>query len=457
VGLNSNVLVLGNVTAINAGNYSVIITNASGNATSAPAVLAVSYPPVITNEPVGVAVVVSNTATFSVGASGDAPLNYQWYFNATNAVGLNTNVLTLSDVTETNVGSYNVIITNESGSVTSTPALLAVTYPPVITNQPVGLAVMVSNNATFTVGVSGDAPLNYQWYFNVTNAVGLNTNVLVLSNVTETNAGSYSVVVTNASGSATSAPAVLAVAYPPVITNQPVSIGVIVSNTASFTVGVSGDSTLNYQWYFNATNAVGLDTNVLVLNNVTATNTGSYSVIITNASGSVTSTPAGLTVYVPPTITQQPQSVTNLAGTTTGFSALAIGNPAPSYQWQFDSTNIFGATTNTLTLTNVQPAQAGNYSVVIGNPAGVVASSNAALSVIVISPVITVGADILNNTFGLSFPTQNGLGYHLEYKDDLSSTNDWQELTNILGDGYPASLSLPTDVPTMRCFRLWVQ
>jgi hypothetical protein len=350
-----------------------------------------------------------------------------------------------------------VVITNVSGSATSAPALLTVKYPPAITNQPASLAVIVGSNASFTVGVSGDVPLSYQWYFNGTNAIGLNTNVLALANVTGTNAGSYSVVVTNNSGSVTSAPALLTVAYPPVITNQPASLAVIVGSNASFTVGVSGDAPLSYQWYFNGTNAIGLNTNVLTLVNVQETNAGNYSVLVANVSGSVTSSPALLTVYVPPTITLQPQSVTNLAGATTGFSVMANGNPSPSYQWQLDSTNISGATTDTLTLTNVQPAQAGNYTVIVTNLAGAVTSSNAALFVIVISPVITVGSDVLNNTFGLSFPTQNGLGYHLEYKNDLGSTNDWQELTNVLGDGNPATLNVPTDAPTMRYFRLRVQ
>ena len=99
----------------------------------------IGNPPVITNEPAGVSVIVSNNATFSVGASGDAPLSYQWYFNVTNAVGLNTNVLTLSNVTAMDAGSYSVIVTNGSGSATSAPALLTVDYPPVITNEPAGV------------------------------------------------------------------------------------------------------------------------------------------------------------------------------------------------------------------------------------------------------------------------------------------------------------------------------
>jgi hypothetical protein len=171
----------------------------------------------------------------------------------------------------------------------------------------------------------------------------------------------------------------------------------------------------------------------------------------------VTSAVAVLTIYVPPTITLQPESTTNLAGATTEFTATATGDPAPSYQWQFDSTNIIGATSSTLTLTNVQPVQSGDYSVIVENLAGVVTSSNAVLSVIINSPFINVGADILNNNFELSFPTQNGLGYYLEYKEDLSSTNDWQELTNVLGDGNPSTLDLPIDVSAMRYFRLRIQ
>ena len=78
---------------------------------------------------------------------------------------------------------------------TSVGATVEVTQAPTITNGPVSQSVMVSNNAVFTVGVSGDLPLSYQWYFNATNAVGLNTNALTLTNVQGSQAGNYTVVV----------------------------------------------------------------------------------------------------------------------------------------------------------------------------------------------------------------------------------------------------------------------
>ncbi len=83
-----------------------------------------------------------------------------------------------------------------------------------------------------------------------------------------------------------------------------------------------------------------------------------------------------------PVLTSQPEGQTATVGSTVTFVVLVGGLPPLSYQWQFDSTNIAGATASSLTLTNVQPGQAGNYLVVVSNAWGVVTSSNAVLAVI---------------------------------------------------------------------------
>ena len=87
--------------------------------------------------------------------------------------------------------------------------------PPAIISQPASQSVAVGSTATFVVSASGTAPLNYQWQFNggdITNATG---SSLVLTNVQFANAGTYSVTITNASGSITSSNAVLTVNFPP--------------------------------------------------------------------------------------------------------------------------------------------------------------------------------------------------------------------------------------------------
>jgi fibronectin type 3 domain-containing protein len=173
-------------------------------------------------------------------------------------------------------------------------------WPPVITAQPASQIVIQGNGATFSVVVSSNSaiPLSYQWFFNETNAMVEATNSsLVLTDVQPSNEGNYSVVVTNVMGSAASSNAILTVLVPPVITTQPASQTAIQGTNVTFSVSVSANSTLplNYQWYFNTnTLLAGAIDATLILTNVQTTNTGGYSVVITNMAGSVTSAVAML-------------------------------------------------------------------------------------------------------------------------------------------------------------------
>ena len=260
---------------------------------------------------------------------------------------------------------------------------------PLITTQPASQTNVAGSTVQFSVGTSGGL-LNYQWNFNGTALSGDTNATLALTNVQTTNAGSYTVVVTNSLGSATSAVATLTVLVPPTITTQPQSQGVAQHQNASFSVVAGGSSPFTYQWYFNAS-AVGGggQSSTLALNNVDTSSDGSYAVVVANPGGSVTSAVATLTVYVLPGIQTQPQNQTVLQGTNVSFSVVtnANGTPPFSYQWNVNGTNVVngayisGATNATLTLSNVQPAQAGNVFVVITNNAGSISSSVATLTV----------------------------------------------------------------------------
>ncbi len=176
---------------------------------------------------------------------------------------------------------------------------------------------------------------------------------------------------------------------PPGIITQPQGQTNAVGATITFSFGASGSGTLACQWQFNGTNLAGATANPFVLVNAQLTNNGTYSVIVTNLFGSVTSSNAVLLLTnAPPVITTQPQSQFILAGQTAIFSVAATGTPPLNYQWLFSGTNIAGAITNPFTLTNVQLANAGNYSVVITNIAGSVTSSAASLTVLFTNPAV---------------------------------------------------------------------
>ena len=157
------------------------------------------------------------SVTFTVTASGNPPLQYQWQANGLalsdgpNISGSTTNQLTLSTITLADAGNYRVIITNDYGSVTSRVATLALAGAPSITQQPVSQIGYLGNSVTFRVTATGDPLPSYQWQKDGAPIPGATNTSLVLTNLQATNAGRYSVIVSNPVGSVTSSDAYLTI------------------------------------------------------------------------------------------------------------------------------------------------------------------------------------------------------------------------------------------------------
>jgi uncharacterized repeat protein (TIGR03803 family) len=184
--------------------------------------LDVVTPPAITSQPTNVAALDGQTVMFNVGAATNALLFYQWQKNGVNLTDAGTisgsasSNLTISGVVASNVGSYSVILSNAAGVLASSNAALTiVTSKPVIIQQPTNLTVLPYAPASFSVSVIGNTPYTYTWLFNGKNLSatapysGVTSNVLSLSYVAPSNAGTYSVVISNSIGSTTSTGAVL--------------------------------------------------------------------------------------------------------------------------------------------------------------------------------------------------------------------------------------------------------
>jgi hypothetical protein len=407
-GATSATLTLTSVTTgQSGGSYSCLVSNGAGAATSSAATLTVNpaiLAPTIITPPANQSVTAGANASFTVVASGTAPLSYQWRLNGANLAGATSATLTLSAVTiGQSGGSYSCVVTNAAGSATSSAATLTVTaaaIAPSLATQPVNQTVTAGNNASFTVVASGTAPMSYQWRLNGANIAGATSATLTLTSVTTgQSGGSYSCVVTNIAGNATSSAATLTVNAAPIaptITTQPVSRTVMAGTNVSFTVVASGTAPLSYQWRLNGANIAGATSATLTLSNVTTGQSGgTYSCLVSNVAGTATSSAAVLTVNpipVAPTITMQPGSQTVTAGNNASFTAAASGTAPLSYQWRLNGANIAGATSATLTLTSVTTGQSGgSYSCFVSNVAGSATSSAAVLTVNVaaVAPTIT--------------------------------------------------------------------
>jgi hypothetical protein len=380
-GATATNLLLTSIQGSNAGNYSLVASNVLGAATSSVAVLAVIVPPVVTNPPASRTNVAGTTALFGVGVSGNGTLSYQWQFNGANITGATGTSLAIGNAQPANAGNYTVAVTNAAGGTTSAVALLTIWVPPTAATQPQSQTNIQGTTAFFSASANGTAPFGYQWQFNGASIPGATDATLNVPNVQPINAGNYAMVITNGAGAVTSAIAVLTVWVPPSISSQPQSQTNVQGTTATFNAGASGTAPFAYQWQFNGVSISAATASTLTVNNVQPTDAGNYTVAVTNSAGSITSVPAALTVWVPPGISTQPQSQTNVQGTTATFSLAASGTTPFSYQWQFNGGALGGATGSSLTLSNVQPSDAGNYSVVVTNSAGAITSGVAALTV----------------------------------------------------------------------------
>jgi hypothetical protein len=256
--------------------------------------------------------------------------------------------------------------------------------PPAIAQQPVSQTVAAESSVTFTVMARGTAPLFYQWQFNGAAIPGATNDSLTLTHVLPAAAGQYSVVVSNAIGTATSLPATLGViVQAPLIIMQPASQAVLGGGSVTLSVTASGVPAPTYQWKRDGSDLPGATNSTLVLSNVSAADAGLYKVVVRNLAGTATSLPARLTVnIVPPQITLQPASQTVLRGTNAVFTVVATGAPAPAYQWRFNGIDLAGETNTSLIVRQPSAATAGTYTVRIGNSGGTITSAAALLTVV---------------------------------------------------------------------------
>jgi hypothetical protein len=292
--------------------------------------------PLITSQPVNQNVITNSTASFSVGVQSVYPVTYQWQVNGSNVVngggisGATNSTLSFVNTVTNFSGNYDVVITNQYGSVTSTVANLFVSLvpiPPTITNGVKYVTNFIGNNQAFSVSPQGTPPFAYQWYYANTNLgitqlvdgskyAGSTNSSVVVSNLQLTDSGSYYIVVTNQAqnGQISNLISVLTVVYlPPSIPSngQPGNVTMLQGQTTALTVSSAvGTQPLSYQWYQgslsnplgNTGEFSGAEANALTIAGATLNDAANYFCVVSNAGGSATSQSASVTVIVPPAL-----------------------------------------------------------------------------------------------------------------------------------------------------------
>lgn len=282
-----------------------------------------------------------------------------------------------------------------------------------ITTEPVAqVNACPASAASFTVVAAG-TNLQYQWQQSATGCAGTFTDITganaatysIASVTTALNNYAYRVIVKNSCPSAdTSICSVLKVNNEISIATQPVTFAGCVGQTATFNVTASGTN-LTYQWqvstdggatYTNLSNAA---TASISIPNITSSQNGYRYRVLINGACSATATISNnvvLTVYLPVSIAQQPVSLSKCVGNNVTFTTTATGTGI-SYQWQVSTnggtsfTNIAGALTNSLVVSNIQLAQSGNqYRVQISSTQCTGATSSAATLTVTNPPQVTI-------------------------------------------------------------------
>jgi len=211
-------------------------------------------------------------------------------------------------------------------------------------------------------------------------------------------------------------------AVPPTIAQQPITQIVNAYDSPYFTVTANGSSPLTYQWRMNGTNIPNATNSSYSIASATQSSLGSYSVVVTNVAGSVTSRSA--TLYMNPYIATPFSGAVAYWGQSATLGVTAWGSGL-NYQWYFNGNLVSGATGSTYSMPSIQMTNAGMYSVVVSSIFGSATNTAAQVTVNPAGVSLSLNPDlVISGTVGYS--------YIIQSSTNLANTNSWITLTNLI-------------------------
>jgi len=300
-----------NFQAADAGTYTVTATNVAGSVTSNNFTVSLVTPtaPSFYSQPQDVTVDYGSTLSLYASISGSSPISFTWKRDGITIATTDYSSYYKSSVDASDAGSYTVTATNSAGAVISNAFRVTVrpAFAPQIQSITNSLSVNAGDSFSLSVNATGTPPLSFQWGKNNVAITSATSSYFYRSPAQATDAGTYTVVVSNAQGSATSQAVVVSVsaAQPPVITSHPQSQAIALQGYLSLSVGVSGTQPFTYQWKKDGVDLTGATSSSYWNNSMTAAVAGSSrgpghpgsdasaTITLVNLSGHVTATLSG--------------------------------------------------------------------------------------------------------------------------------------------------------------------
>ena len=322
-----------------------------------------SEPPSITTEPVSQDVIVGQTATFSITATGTDPLSYQWLENGTVIDGATSSSYTTPPATSSDDRSlFTVVVTNDAGATASNTGTLNVhttSTAVAITVSPTSATVAPGSTQLFVATVTGNSNTAVTWGLSGAGCSGLTCGYISSGGVysppsSVPSPATVTVTATSAADPTTSASAsvTLGAAARALVSMSPTSASVPAASLQTFTATVTGTSNTAVTWSLSGAGCSGSACGALTTNGLSAVYTApsaapspaSVSVIATSAADSSQSASAAVTVVSSIVVTVSPTSISVPTGATQQFSASVTGTSTTGVTWTVQGSGCSGTT-----------------------------------------------------------------------------------------------------------------
>lgn len=358
---SGSMVTIPNVNAAHNGIYTVSVTDNNG-CTTVPVSTSVS----ILNSPTQPLISGNGplcegaNVLLSIPAYTGNTVSYSWALNG-NPLASNSNVVGIPNVTLANAGTYVVTVTVDGCTAVSLPYNLVVNTSPSVT---------VTNNSPFCGGigvplildaqVSGGSS-NYTYAWGGPGGFSANTGQVSIPNTSVSNAGIYTVLVTDSNGcSSTVGSTSVTITSSP---DQPlVSLFGIPceGNDLQLSAGTYVGNSVSFDWAFNGT-SLAVNSNILSLNNVSVANNGGYTITVTVDGCPAVSAPFNLVVNPRPVITALTGGGVFCQGDTTMLTATVASPSGATFSWSGPGISFQNLPTSDLFLPNLQVSNTGSY------------------------------------------------------------------------------------------------